>query len=136
MRCIGKEGRLSGNRAVCSVASFPSYFTNLCQHPTSFKMPFVKQVKSSAYFSRYQTKFRRRREGKTDYFARRKLVSQAKNKYNAPKYRLVVRFSNKFVTVQIVHAKIQGDFVLTQASSKELPRYGINHGLSNWSAGE
>lgn len=99
-------------------------------------MPFVKQVKSSAYFSRYQTKFRRRREGKTDYFARRKLVSQAKNKYNAPKYRLVVRFSNKFVTVQIVHAKIQGDFVLTQASSKELPRYGINHGLSNWSAGE
>lgn len=97
-------------------------------------MPFVKQQKSGAYFSRYQVKYRRRREGRTDYQARKKLVSQAKNKYNAPKYRLVVRFSNKFVTVQIVSAKIQGDSVLTFASSKELPRYGIKHGLSNWAA--
>ncbi|KAN0064360.1 60S ribosomal protein L5 [Thecaphora frezii] len=97
-------------------------------------MPFVKTVKSSSYFSRYQVKYRRRREGRTDYYARKRLVSQAKNKYNAPKYRLVVRFSNKYVTCQIVHAKIQGDFVLTQASSKELPRYGIKHGLANWTA--
>ena len=29
-------------------------------------MPFVKVVKSNAYFSRYQVKYRRRREGKTD----------------------------------------------------------------------
>ncbi|EPQ27876.1 uncharacterized protein PFL1_04620 [Pseudozyma flocculosa PF-1] len=97
-------------------------------------MPFTKTVKSSSYFSRYQVKYRRRREGRTDYYARKRLVSQAKNKYNAPKYRLVVRFSNKYVTCQIVHAKIQGDFVLTQASSKELPRYGIKHGLANWTA--
>lgn len=97
-------------------------------------MPFVKQTKNGAYFSRYQVKYRRRREGKTDYQARRKLTSQAKDKYNAPKYRLVVRFSNKFVTVQIVSAKIQGDVVLTHASSRELPRYGIKHGLSNWTA--
>ena len=55
---------------------------------------------------------------------------------NAPKYRLVVRFTNKEVIVQIVYARIQGDFVLTAASSKELPRYGINHGLTNWTAGE
>lgn len=97
-------------------------------------MPFVKQTKNGAYYSRYQVKYRRRREGKTDYQARRKLTSQAKDKYNAPKYRLVVRFSNKFVTVQIVSAKIQGDVVLTHASSRELPRYGIKHGLSNWTA--
>ena len=55
---------------------------------------------------------------------------------NAPKYRLVVRFTNKEVIVQIVYARIQGDFVLTHARSKELPRYGINHGLTNWTAGE
>lgn len=97
-------------------------------------MPFVKQTKNGAYFSRYQVKYRRRREGKTDYQARRKLTAQAKDKYNAPKYRLVVRFSNKFVTVQIISAKIQGDVVLTHASSRELPRYGIKHGLSNWTA--
>lgn len=59
--------------------------------------PFTKLVKSSAYFSRYQTKYRRRRAGKTDYFARKKLITQAKNKYNAPKYRLVVRFTNRDV---------------------------------------
>jgi hypothetical protein len=55
---------------------------------------------------------------------------------NAPKYRLVVRFTNKQVICQIVYARIQGDFVLTSATSKELPRYGINHGLTNWTAGE
>ncbi|CEH16650.1 60s ribosomal protein l5 [Ceraceosorus bombacis] len=97
-------------------------------------MPFVKNIKTSAYFSRYQVKYRRRREGKTDYYARKRLTSQAKNKYNAPKYRLVVRFSNRYCTVQIISARIQGDVVLTQASSKELPRYGIKHGLSNWTA--
>ncbi|PWN91957.1 putative RPL5-60S large subunit ribosomal protein L5.e [Acaromyces ingoldii] len=97
-------------------------------------MPFVKQQKNSAYYSRYQVKYRRRREGRTDYQARKKLTSQAKDKYNAPKYRLVVRFSNRYVLVQIISAKIQGDAVLTQASSKELPRYGIKHGLGNWTA--
>jgi large subunit ribosomal protein L5e len=97
-------------------------------------MPFVKKVKSDAYFSRFQVKYRRRREGKTDYYARKRLIAQAKNKYNAPKYRLVVRFTNKEIIVQIIYARISGDFVLTAARSKELPRYGINHGLTNWSA--
>lgn len=54
---------------------------------------------------------------------------------NAPKYRLVVRFSNKDIIVQIVYARLQGDFVLTSARSAELPRYGIKHGLTNWAAG-
>lgn len=97
-------------------------------------MPFVKQVKTNAYFSRYQVKYRRRREGKTDYYARKRLVVQAKNKYNAPKYRLVVRFSNKNITVQVAYARLQGDFVLVSANSRELPRYGIEHGLTNWTA--
>jgi large subunit ribosomal protein L5e len=39
-------------------------------------------------------------------------------------YRLVVRITNKQVICQVVYAKLQGDFVLCQASSKELPRYG------------
>jgi large subunit ribosomal protein L5e len=47
----------------------------------------------------------------------------------------VVRFTNKDIIVQIVYARLQGDFVLTAAHSKELPRYGINHGLTNWAAG-
>ena len=97
-------------------------------------MTFVKVVKNKAYFKRFQTKFRRRREGKTDYYARKKLVIQAKNKYNSPKYRLVVRFTNKDVICQIVYAKIQGDFVLAAAYSHELPRYGIKCGLTNWTA--
>ncbi|KAI0307177.1 hypothetical protein B0F90DRAFT_1665456 [Multifurca ochricompacta] len=97
-------------------------------------MPFVKKIKSDAYFSRFQVKYRRRREGKTDYYARKRLVAQAKNKYNAPKYRLVVRFTNKDIIVQIIYARLQGDFVLAAAHSRELPRYGINHGLTNWTA--
>ncbi|EMR11632.1 hypothetical protein PNEG_00071 [Pneumocystis murina B123] len=97
-------------------------------------MTFTKQVKNKAYYKRYQTKYRRRREGKTDYYARKRLVMQAKNKYDTPKYRLVVRFTNKDIMCQIVYAKVQGDFVFAAAYSHELPRYGIKHGLTNWSA--
>lgn len=97
-------------------------------------MPFVKVQKDKAYFKRYQVKYRRRRQGKTDYFARKRLVAQAKNKYNTPKYRLVVRFSNKYVLCQIVYTKIDGDYVLTSAFSRELPRYGLKVGLKNYSA--
>ncbi|KAH0612724.1 uncharacterized protein H6S33_009104 [Morchella sextelata] len=97
-------------------------------------MPFQKKVKSNAYFSRYQTKYRRRQQGKTDYYARKRLITQAKNKYNAPKYRLVVRFTNRDIICQIVSATLLGDVVLASAYSHELKRYGIKHGLSNWGA--
>jgi len=97
-------------------------------------MPFVKVVKNKAYFKRFQVKYRRRREGKTDYYARKRLVNQDKNKYNSPKYRLVVRFTNADVIAQIVYSKIVGDFVLTAAYAHELPRYGIPVGLTNYSA--
>lgn len=46
----------------------------------------------------------------------------------------MVRITNKQIICQIIYAKLQGDIVLTQATSKELPRYGIKHGLTNWSA--
>jgi len=97
-------------------------------------MAFVKVVKNKAYFKRFQVKFKRRREGKTDYYARKRLILQEKNKYNTPKYRLVVRISNKTVTCQIVYARIEGDVVLSSAYSHELPRYGIKSGLTNYAA--
>jgi len=97
-------------------------------------MPFTKLVKNSAYYSRYQTKYKRRRQGKTDYYARKRLITQAKNKYGAPKYRMVVRFTNRDIITQIVTAEISGDKVLACAYSHELKRYGITHGLTNWAA--
>jgi len=97
-------------------------------------MGFVKVVKNKAYYKRYQVKFRRRREGKTDYFARRRLVIQDKNKYNSPKYRFVVRFTNKDIVCQLVYSKIVGDVVVAAAYAHELPRYGIKAGLTNYAA--
>ncbi len=84
--------------------------------------------------SRYQTKYKRRRQGKTDYYARKRLITQAKNKYNAPKYRLVVRFTNRDIIMQIITAEISGDKVFCAAYSHELKAYGIEHGLTNWAA--
>jgi len=95
---------------------------------------FVKIVKNRSYFSRYQVKWRRRREGKTNYKKRRRLVCQDKNKYNTPKWRLVVRRSNKDITAQIVTAKIQGDIVHAAAYSHELPIHGVPVGLTNYAA--
>jgi len=97
-------------------------------------MPFVKVIKNKAYFKRYQVQYRRRREGKTDYRARKRLVAQDKNKYNSPKYRLVVRLSNKDITCQIAYAKLEGDFILAAAYSHELKRYGMSVGLTNYAA--
>jgi len=88
-------------------------------------MVFQKVLKDKAYFKRFQVQYRRRREGKTDYQARRKMITQAKNKYNSPKYRLVVRITNKDVIAQIIYAKISGDFVMSAAYGHELTRYGM-----------
>lgn len=97
-------------------------------------MPFIKVLKTKQYFKRYQTAYRRRREGKTDYGARRKLLLQDKNKYASPKYRLVVRFTNRAVICQVAYAEIVGDKILCQANSRELKRYGLNFGLKNYAA--
>ncbi|XP_064480384.1 large ribosomal subunit protein uL18A-like [Ornithodoros turicata] len=97
-------------------------------------MGFVKVVKNKAYFKRFQVKFKRRREGKTDYYARRRLVVQDKNKYNTPKYRMIVRITNRDIICQIAYARIEGDVIVCAAYSHELPRYGVKLGLTNYAA--
>lgn len=66
--------------------------------------------------SRYCVKLRRRREGKTDYKARKALVISGKP-------RLVVRNTLKNVIAQIIVAKPHGDEVLVSAHSRELKKY-------------
>jgi large subunit ribosomal protein L5e len=97
-------------------------------------MAFVKVYKTKAYFKRFQTKFRRRREGKTDYYARKRLIIQDKNKYNTPRYRFVPRITNSKVVCQVIYATIQGDKILCQANSTELKRFGVEGGLKNYAA--
>ena len=63
--------------------------------------------------SNYRVQLRRRREGKTDYQARKALVISRKP-------RLVTRASLRNVTVQIIVAKPHGDEVLVAANSREL----------------
>jgi large subunit ribosomal protein L18 len=67
--------------------------------------------------STYRVPLRRRREGKTDYQARKALVLSGKP-------RLVPRSTIKNVAVQIIIAKPQGDEVLAAAHSRELKKYG------------
>ena len=61
----------------------------------------------------YRVSYRRRMEHKTDYKARRTLATS-----EAPRF--VVRVSNRSLIVQLVRSEIAGDFVATQATSKEL----------------
>merc|ERR1712227_392186 len=121
---------------------FESDFDCLTDGQSTLKMPrqrrlkgaFVKVQKNKSYFKRYQPKFKRRRGGKTDYYARKRLCVQDKNKYNTPKYRLVVRITNKDIIAQITYARLVGDVVISAAYSHELPRYGITVGLTNYAA--
>lgn len=67
---------------------------------------------------RYCVPFRRRREGKTDYKARKALLLSGKP-------RLVTRGSLKHMIAQIVIAKPSGDEVIVSAHSRELAKnYG------------
>jgi large subunit ribosomal protein L5e len=97
-------------------------------------MGFIKVVKNKAYFKRFQVKFKRRRQAKTDYYARKRLIIQDKNKYKTPKYRFVVRFSNRDTTCQIFSADMTHDVCFLAAYSHELPRYGVKVGLNNYAA--
>ena len=74
---------------------------------------------------KYSVPFRRRREGKTDYRARRALILS-----KMP--RIVARGSLKHMMVQVVNAKVEGDEVLASAHSKELVRdYGWKGACGN-----
>jgi large subunit ribosomal protein L5e len=97
-------------------------------------MGYVKVLKSSAYFSRFQVKYKRRRAGKTDYRARLRLCTQDKNKYNTHKYRMVVRFTNRDIVCQVMYSSVAGDVVVAAAYASELPNYGLKVGLKNYSA--
>lgn len=74
--------------------------------------------------ARYRVPFRRRREGKTNYHLRRKLV-QNKN------IRVAVRVTNKHTLVQFVKAQISGDITMTAAHSRELTNYNWKVSTSN-----
>lgn len=67
---------------------------------------------------------RRRREGLTDYRKRLKLV-----KSGLP--RLVVRKSNRYITVQVINSKPGGDQTLITVTSKKLAKYGWRAGTKN-----
>ena len=97
-------------------------------------MVFVKVLKNKAYFKRYQTKLRRRRENKTNYSARKNLIIQDLNKYVAPKYRLVSRITTNKVIAQIAYATLTGDMVICQANSRELSKFGLKNAYTSYSA--
>merc|ERR1712127_75521 len=97
-------------------------------------MGFVKVLKNKAYSKRYQTKFRRRRQGKTDYYARKRLVVNDKDKYDTKKYRMVVRMTNRRVLCSIVYSTIKGDMTVCAADSQELRAFGVKTGLANYAS--
>eukprot|EP00754_Rhynchopus_humris_P016137 Rhum_TRINITY_DN14496_c0_g1::Rhum_TRINITY_DN14496_c0_g1_i1::g.92891::m.92891/K02932/RP-L5e, RPL5; large subunit ribosomal protein L5e len=97
-------------------------------------MGFVKVQKNNAYFKRYQVKYRRRREGKTDFVQRRLLINQDKNKYQTPKFRFIARITNRGVICQIASAELKGDRIHASAYSRDLQQYGLKVGLSNYCA--
>jgi large subunit ribosomal protein L18 len=67
----------------------------------------------------YKMPFRRRREGKTNYTKRLKLLLSRKP-------RLVVRKSLKYITAQIIKFDEKGDITITSFTSKNLKKLGWN----------
>ena len=80
-----------------------------------------------AHGTNYKVAFRRRREGKTDYAARIKLVDYEKS-------RLVVRVSNAHATVQVIDYAPEGDVTVASAVSKQLAGFGYKGNTGNISA--
>ncbi|MBS3815247.1 MAG: 50S ribosomal protein L18 [Hadesarchaea archaeon] len=68
--------------------------------------------------------YRRKRSGETDYHKRVKLLQSGKP-------RLVVRPSLKHVRAQVIQAKMDGDYTLASAFSKELSDFGWKACTSN-----
>ena len=71
--------------------------------------------------------FRRKREGKTNYPKRIKLLSSGKP-------RLVVRKTLKNIHVQLISYSPKGDVIIYSADSRELLKYGWNLNRGNMSA--
>ena len=62
------------------------------------------------------------------------MVIQDKNKYNTPKYRMIIRVTNRDIICQIAYARIEGDMIVCAAYAHELPKYGVKVGLTNYAA--
>jgi len=97
-------------------------------------MVFGKVVKTKHYFSRKQVAFKRRRECKTNYHKRHKIIRQNPQKNNFQQTRLVVNISNRYITAQLVKAYPNGDKTLAAVNSRELRAYKYTFGLKNYSA--
>ncbi|MFC6766285.1 50S ribosomal protein L18 [Natrinema soli] len=76
---------------------------------------------------RYKVPMRRRREVRTDYHQRLRLLKSGKP-------RLVARKSNKHTTAQLITPGPQGDETLASAHSSDLAEYGWDAPTSNISA--
>ncbi|UTF55307.1 50S ribosomal protein L18 [Natronosalvus rutilus] len=76
---------------------------------------------------RYKVPMRRRREVRTDYHQRLRLLKSGKP-------RLVARVSNKHATAQLITPGPNGDDTLASAHSSDLEEYGWNAPTSNLSA--
>lgn len=60
---------------------------------------------------------KRRRENKTDYHSRLKLLKSKKS-------RIAIRKTNRYLTIQLIRSKASKDSVVVGANSKELLKYG------------
>ena len=76
-----------------------------------------------------KVQFRRRRQNKTDYLARKRFLESGIA-------RLVLRKTNRYIITQIVESKEAQDRVICSANSKELLEYGLpeTYSIKNLSA--
>ncbi|MGC9514888.1 50S ribosomal protein L18 [Methanocrinis sp.] len=73
---------------------------------------------------RYKVPFRRRREGRTDYHFRYKLILSRKP-------RLVIRKGNRNINLQLIVAEPAGDRTLLTVNSRELKDLGYEQNTGN-----
>jgi len=73
---------------------------------------------------RYRLPLKRRREGITNYYKRRKLILSEKTRF-------IVRLTNRYVIIQLVDVHPKGDITRVSVYSKELEKYGWKVAYNN-----
>jgi large subunit ribosomal protein L18 len=73
----------------------------------------------------YKVPFRRRREGKTNYYKRYRMIKSGRS------LRAVIRKTNTQIIVQIMKFSVNGDETIVGVSSKSLRKYGWLGDLNN-----
>ncbi len=73
---------------------------------------------------RRKVKFRRKREGRTDYYYRTRLLRSGKS-------RVVVRPTLKHISVQFINPGEKGDVTIASAHSKDLSKFGWKASFGN-----